>query len=327
MARKPPPRLSLDVSRGQAPTTPQLTEAGVRLVGARAVPVDQVVPDPKQPRQDWAHGDGLRRLDELVASIRQFGVLQPLLVREDGALDDGRMRYTIIAGGRRREAAARAGLATIPVIVRDEESERVRVLQLVENIQRQDLSPLDEARAYQELMDTERISAEALGKRLGISGQQVRDRVLLLSDQVVSDAVQRQQVPASIASEMLRLSDEGRQQLRTRLELGDRLERSDVRKVREQTRAAGVYNSRAKGGGRAARTVHTEAPELAAPVIGATDDVPKDQRNFDNAVIPGGVLVALKALDHVALETLLHYGIGRQWTCEELWQAIRELRV
>lgn len=278
MARKPPARPSLDIARRQpAPVAAPLTADGNRLVGAREVPIDQVIPDPDQPRRDWDAEEADGGLDELAASLKEFGVLQPLLVREDGSLDDGRARYVVIAGGRRRAAAERAGFATLPVVIRDEEAGRVRAVQLVENIQRRALAPLDEARAYQEIIDAEGISAEALGTRLGISGQQVRDRILLLSDQVVSDAVQRAQVPATVASELLRLPAEGQHLLRGRIEAGEALERSDVRETREALAAAGVKNPRAKGGGRATRATQKDQSSFDP------QRVQKDQSSFDPA--------------------------------------------
>ncbi len=163
------------------------------------IPLEQVVPDPGQPRQDWSHNDGARRLSELAESVREFGVLQPLVVREDGTIRDGRQCYIIISGARRRAAAERAGLPSLPVVVRGEESSRVRALQLVENLQRQELSPLDEARAYQELIDLEGLTPPALAARLHISPQHVRDRLRVLADQVLADAVERRQLAPSVA--------------------------------------------------------------------------------------------------------------------------------
>lgn len=96
-----------------------------RLPGAMEVPIEQVVPDPGQPRRDWGHNDGPRRLAELADSIREFGGLQPLLVREEGTIRDGRQRYIITVGARRRSAAEQANLATVPVVLRDEETARV----------------------------------------------------------------------------------------------------------------------------------------------------------------------------------------------------------
>jgi len=178
------------------------------------------------------------------------------------------MRYTIIAGGRRRAAAEIAGLTTLPVVIRDEEAGRARVLQLVENIQRRALAPLDEARGFKELIDAEGISAEALGARLHVSGQHVRTRLLLLSDQIVADAVARDQITPTTAREVLRLPDESRTALRARIEAGDALGEADIRTAREQSVVTGAVNPRAKGGGRVSRArsvARAQAGKAAAP--------------------------------------------------------------
>ena len=97
------------VRPAQPRSTPQAVVGATErhLPGALEVPIDQVVPDPDQPRKDWEHDDGTVRLEELASSIAEFGILQPLLVREAGTLLHGQQRYLIIAGARRREAAAR----------------------------------------------------------------------------------------------------------------------------------------------------------------------------------------------------------------------------
>ncbi len=236
------------VRPAQPRTTPQAVAGATerRLPGALEVPLEQVVPDQGQPRRDWAHDDGVARLTELAASIREFGVLQPLLVREEGTLSDGRQRYVIIAGGRRLAAAKRAGLATLPIVVRGEEATRVRILQLVENLQRQDLSPLDEARAYQELIDLEGLTPPALAARLHISGQHVRDRLRVLADQVLADAVERRQISATAAREIMKLPDEEVLAFRRRVLAGEHLQTNDVAAARARLAAAGIVNPRRK---------------------------------------------------------------------------------
>jgi ParB/RepB/Spo0J family partition protein len=217
-----------------------------RLPGALEVPLEQVAADLTQPRRDWQHGEGERRLEELTGSIREFGVLQPLVVREEGTLEDGRQRYVIIAGGRRYMAAQRAGLAAVPVVVRGAEPQRARVLQLIENLQRQDLSPLDEARAYQELMDLEGLSPPALAARLHISAQHVRDRLRVLADQVLADAVARGQISATAARDIMQLPDEEVEAFRKRVRGGERLQTNDVASARARLIAAGIINPRRK---------------------------------------------------------------------------------
>ena len=217
-----------------------------RLPGAMEVPIEQVAPDESQPRQDWEAAETQQRLDELAESIREFGILQPILVREADTLDDGRQRYLIIAGARRREAAARAGLATLPVVIRGEEAARIRVLQLIENLQRQSLNKLDEGRAFQELMDVEELTPPQLAQRLHISAQHVRDRLRVLADQVLADAVQRGQIPMTAARDIKKLPDEAALHFRARILAGERLRINDVEVVRANLAAAGIINPRRK---------------------------------------------------------------------------------
>ncbi len=219
------------------------------LIGALLVPIAQLVPDPDQPRRDM----GDERLVELAASLKEYGVLQPLLVRDAGLLDDGRTRYMIVAGGRRYAAAQQAGLARLPVVVRETAGATLRVTQLIENIQRQDLAPLEEARAFQELMDADGLTAAALATRLHISPQKVRDRLLLLSDQVMADAVQRGQITPTTARDVLRMADETQVPLRASIAEGDRIDGVAIQTARARAAASGVVNPRSKGGGRSVR--------------------------------------------------------------------------
>ena len=305
------------------------------LQGALLVPIEQIVPDPDQPRRDMG-GD---RLAELAASLKEYGVLQPLLVREAGLLDDGRTRYMIVAGGRRYAAAQQAGLAQLPLVVRESEGATLRVTQLIENVQRQDLAPLDEARAFKELMDAEGLDSVALGKRLHITGQHVRDRLLLLSDTVMADAVQRQQVAPTVAREILRLPDESRTTLRSRIDAGEPVSHADVQKVRARNVAQGVINPRATGGGRSSRKdAPTNPPEGALTIVGEqtmfadTADISAHHAAAARAVTPPPVSTdelarAVNALDSDTLDAVVSYGAKRQWTCQQLMEAINDRRL
>jgi len=248
-----------------------------RLAGAMEIPIEQVVPDPGQPRRDWGHDEGTRRLNELAASIREFGLLQPLLVREEGTLADGRQRYVIIAGERRHTAATRIGLATIPVLVRSDEAMPLRILQLIENVQRQDLSPLDEARAYGELLDAENLSPPMLAARLHLSPQHVRDRLRLISDQVFADAVARGQLSATAARDILQLPESEIALLRDRVRAGERVQASDVATVRERLAAGGIVNPRRKG----------KDPKKQTAFVLSVQSVPPDAA--PSVVAPGGI--------------------------------------
>ena len=131
----------------------------------RTLPVDAMVPGKYQPRRTMDEG----KLDELAASIRAQGLIQPIVVRERlGADGKGGRTYEIIAGERRWRASQLAGLAEVPVVVRNVEDRTVVAMALIENIQREDLNPLEEAQALQRLIDefalTHAEAAAAVGR-------------------------------------------------------------------------------------------------------------------------------------------------------------------
>lgn len=125
----------------------------------RKIPIEQISPNPDQPRKRFSDDD----LDDLTASIREKGVIQPLIVRK---VADG--RFEIVAGERRWRAAQRAQLHELPVVVREFTDVEVLEVAIIENIQRADLNPVEEAAGYRQLMDrfghTQEKMAEALGK-------------------------------------------------------------------------------------------------------------------------------------------------------------------
>ena len=131
----------------------------------RTLPVDAMVPGKYQPRRTMDEG----KLDELAASIRAQGLIQPIVVRERrGADGKGGRTYEIIAGERRWRASQRAGLGDVPVVVREVDDRTVVAMALIENIQREDLNPMEEAQALQRLIDefdlTHAAAAEAVGR-------------------------------------------------------------------------------------------------------------------------------------------------------------------
>jgi len=348
MPKAPPPRVSFRQPQAGRPFSEAATTQaqGPRaLQGAMSIPIEQIAPDLDQPRRAM-DDEGLRAL---AASLMEYGVLQPLLVREDDYLADERARYRIIAGGRRYAAALLAGLTRLPVVVKDTEGAALRVTQLVENVQRQDLTPLDEARAFQELMDAEALSAEGLGKRLHISGQQVRTRLQLLSDQVIADAVQRAQIPPTVAREIIRLPDtEEKAEMRAQVQAGQRVTHNDLREIKERHAAAGVANPRSKGGGRPPRTADDRGqgsgdrvqgerqPARYQPMVDVrvpSEGAAAAYEVTDTAAPPAPAPEvdahfqrALGRVDGPALEVVLLHGVERGWSCEELLWAIRERR-
>lgn len=125
--------------------------------GSLQLPIDQIEPNPVQPRSDF-HGD---RLNELAQSIRENGIIQPLVVRRNG---DG---FQLVAGERRWRAARMAGLTHVPVVVQDFAEERLMEIALIENIQREDLNPIEVAHAFERLHKQFKLSHEQIAQRTG----------------------------------------------------------------------------------------------------------------------------------------------------------------
>jgi ParB family chromosome partitioning protein len=122
-----------------------------------AAPIDSIDPNPLQPRRTF-HSE---RLDELAQSIRANGIIQPLVVRKVGD------RYQLVAGERRWRAAKLAGIEHVPVVVREIPDERLLEITLIENIQREDLNPIETAGAFERLARELSLSPEELGRRTG----------------------------------------------------------------------------------------------------------------------------------------------------------------
>ena len=137
-----------------------------------------MTPNPKQPR---THFDE-ETIDSLAASIREVGVLQPIVVRR------AQGGYELIAGERRLRAAKKAGLATIPAVVRDSEDADTLREAIIENIHREDLGPIELAEAFRSLLDDLGLKQETLAERLGVSRSHIANTIRLLQ---LSPAVQQ----------------------------------------------------------------------------------------------------------------------------------------
>lgn len=135
------------------------------------VPLSAIRPNPMQPRQTFRE----ETVADLAESIRQKGVLQPLLVRRIGAAS-----YELIAGERRLRAAERAGLTHVPITVRDVSDDEMLELALIENLQREDLNPLEEARAYRRMMSELDMTQQELSARVGKDRSTIANTVRLL---------------------------------------------------------------------------------------------------------------------------------------------------
>ena len=163
------------------------------------VEVDRIASNPSQPRRSFDEA----KIDELANSVRDQGIIQPLLVRRVG---EG---YELIAGERRLRAARKAGLREVPVIVREASNSETLQLALLENLQREDLNPIEEATAYQRLQEEFELSQEEIAQKVGKSRPAVANcmRLLLLPKEVQQE-VTRGKLPAGQARALLGLENE-----------------------------------------------------------------------------------------------------------------------
>lgn len=177
-------------------------EAGGGNGSLAEIAIQKIRPNPYQPRQTFED----EAIDDLADSITALGLLQPLLVRR---VPDG---YELVAGERRLRAARKAGLATVPALVRDLADQESLEQAVVENVQREDLLPLEEAAAYKQLMDEFSLSQEEVARRVGRSRPAVANSVRLLSLPVeIQQLLQERQLDAGHARALLSLDDQAAQ--------------------------------------------------------------------------------------------------------------------
>lgn len=140
--------------------------------GSTFININAVDVNPNQPRTDFE--DDV--LDELSESIKEFGIIQPLIVKRVN-----KDRYELIAGERRLRAATRAGLETVPVIVREADEQQSALIALIENVQRENLSFLEEARAYKKLMEVHGLTQTMIAQKVGKKQSTISNKLRLLS--------------------------------------------------------------------------------------------------------------------------------------------------
>jgi ParB family chromosome partitioning protein len=155
------------LGRGMASLLPAVDESSHRYFSC---PVEEIKPNKSQPRKTFAN----EKLEELAASIRENGIIQPLVVRKKAD------HYELIAGERRWRAAQKAGLHEVPVVIQDVSDGTALEMALIENIQREDLNAVEEAEAYQALMDNFDLSQEELARKVGKERSTVANFLRLL---------------------------------------------------------------------------------------------------------------------------------------------------
>jgi len=292
------------------------------LPGALMLPLDQIVPDPEQPRRTFDPAS----LAELSDSIARQGILQPLLVREDGYVDNGRVRYVIVAGERRWRAAQAAGLDAAPVIVRGSadvnpaDAQELRVLQLIENLQRADLSAIEEARALHELQAARDLSVRHLAALVSRPATYVQNRLALVTlarDEVVAHAVESGRLTPSAAVEIQALPEPQREAVlgRVRTDPTYAPDVAALRRLKQQTLTPtpAVPNRNTQGGPSAdTRGVDHQFPQPPA------NDAQEAQRAAEKELAA--------ALTQGDVQAVIAYGVARGWTCAQLQGAIDPLQ-
>ena len=165
--------------------------ASPRIGADGRVPIEFVGPNPRNPRRNFAEAE----LVDLTQSIREHGIVQPVVVRPAPPVGSG--RFEIIAGERRWRAAQRAGLSDIPVIIRDVDDRVALELAIIENVQRADLNPVEEALGYQQLIDDHNYTQADLGQVIGKSRSHVANTLRLLK---LPDSIRDMLVDGSLSA-------------------------------------------------------------------------------------------------------------------------------
>jgi ParB family transcriptional regulator, chromosome partitioning protein len=253
--------------------------------------VDRLVPNPGQPRKNFDETE----LQELADSIKEHGVIMPII-----AADTGGEHYTIIAGERRARAARLAGLTEVPVIIRNYTDQKRMEISLIENIQRSDLNPIEEATAYKNLMDFSSLSHEELAARVGKNRSTVTNalRLLKLSAEV-QKSLETGDISSGHARALLSVTDD---------KLREKLFREITAKglsVREAEKKASALNAAGDAGGDEAKE---QAPKRPPEI---TDMEEKFIERLGTKVsISGGLEKGLIRIEYYSMEDLDRlYGI------------------
>lgn len=210
----------------------------------KQVPIESVEPDPNQPRA--VMGD----MDDLVQSIGDRGILEPILVRRNAATDDDEqphVPFRIVSGERRFQAAQRAGLIEVPVIELDVDDGEALEIALIENLQRKDLTPFEEAEGYRSLMDRLGLTQAEVGQRVGKARTVVTEALSLLDiPPRVRDAIQALEISSkTVLREIARLEDEDAMIRAVEQVAEQGLSRDDLREMSRERRASGDRRSTA----------------------------------------------------------------------------------
>jgi ParB family chromosome partitioning protein len=202
-------------------------ETSSKTLGIRQIPVDRIEANPNQPRTRFEQG----ALDELTASVREHGILQPVLVRPLEATN----RYQLVAGERRWRAATAAGLASIPALIEELDDDTALEIAIIENLQREDLSPLEEAVMYDRMVKEHGYSIRRLAQKLGKDKGYLENRLRLAgAPPEIQELVSVRKDTISHAYELLKVEDP-----KKRRRLAEQVARGELTLVKLRERVEG----------------------------------------------------------------------------------------
>ncbi|MDE6285129.1 MAG: ParB/RepB/Spo0J family partition protein [Bacilli bacterium] len=197
----------------------KITETDARVL---QVPIEDIIPNRFQPRLTFDN----KSLEELSNSIKQHGIIQPLVLRRLGD------KYEIIAGERRYKAATMAGLASVPAIISELDDNTSAEVAIVENVQRKDLTAIEEAKSFKALLDKGYMTQEELAKKMGLSQAAISNKLRLLAlDNVVQDAILQEKISERHARSLLKIKDKEEQKRMLNRIISERL---TVRQLEEE---------------------------------------------------------------------------------------------
>ena len=242
--------------------------------------LDDIIPNRFQPREVFDE----KALKELAVSIKEHGVIQPIIVRNVNG------KYEIIAGERRYKASALAGLTKIPAIVRDLDDKESSKVALLENLQRKNLNPIEEARTYQKILEIDQMTQDELAKTMGKSQSAVANKIRLLSlPDVVQDALLKEQISERHARTLLNVPDAKKQKEMLKRVIDNKM---SVRALEDEIKK--MYPKEAK---EEVVEVKEEGPRTIFPTTASSTDfvnnkplvptaeLPKDESNYGKVTI------------------------------------------
>ena len=252
-------RLSEDTELSPAIVSLLTPDSPTRSVGVRVVQVDHIEPNPEQPRMVFEP----QALDELAASIREHGVLQPILVRPLGP-----NTYQIVAGERRWRASRLAGLETIPALIEEIDDDTALEIAIIENLQREDLTPLDEAAMYDRMVHEHGYSIRKLADKLGKDKGYLENRLRLAdAPPEIRELVSLRKDSLSHAYELMKVEDP-----KKRRKLAEQVARGELTLIKLRDKIEGRRPREARPEVEAVVTVDTSVAESAVD-----DDVENEQ--------------------------------------------------